>query len=168
MGLFSHLIFRPLRSSPTDEQVNRDVPLTRKERKYVCAGSDRHKILRNINIYALSARHYYCGPHSSSIKKSILNCHDRLFWEGQCEWHSMTSMTGPDCAVMFNLINIHTHHATTLPSCCLCSLRIFPSLPGYRLHFLYCDASSALFLTHRRPMTELIETKYRKNHPIKI
>ena len=28
------------------------------------------------NIYALSARH--CGPHSSSIKQSILNWHDRL------------------------------------------------------------------------------------------
>ena len=29
------------------------------------------------NIYALSARH--CRPHSSSIKKTILNWHDRLF-----------------------------------------------------------------------------------------
>ena len=26
----------------------------------------------------------------------------------QCEWHRMTRMTGPDCAVMCNLINIHT------------------------------------------------------------
>ena len=29
------------------------------------------------NVYALSGCH--CGPHSSSIKESILNWHDRLF-----------------------------------------------------------------------------------------
>ena len=29
-------------------------------------------------MYALSAR--YCGPHSSSIKTSILNWHDRLLY----------------------------------------------------------------------------------------
>ena len=27
----------------------------------------------------------------------------------QCEWHRMTRMTGPDCAVMCSLINTHTH-----------------------------------------------------------
>ena len=32
-----------------------------------------------------------------------------LPWEDQCEWHRMTRMTGPDCAVMCNLINTHTH-----------------------------------------------------------
>ena len=34
------------------------------------------------------------------------------------EWHRMTGMTGPDCAVMCNLINTHTHtHThTNLPS----------------------------------------------------
>ena len=26
-------------------------------------------------------------------------------WEDQCEWHRMTRMTGPDRAVMCNLIN---------------------------------------------------------------
>ena len=30
-------------------------------------------------------------------------------WEDQCEWHRMTRMTGPDCAVMRNLINIHRY-----------------------------------------------------------
>ena len=30
-------------------------------------------------------------------------------WEDQCEWHRMTLMTGPDCAVMCNLINIHIY-----------------------------------------------------------
>ena len=29
-------------------------------------------------------------------------------WEDQCEWHRMTRMTRPDCAVMCNLINTHT------------------------------------------------------------
>ena len=29
--------------------------------------------------------------------------------EDQCEWHRMTRMTGPDCVVMCNLINTHTH-----------------------------------------------------------
>ena len=29
--------------------------------------------------------------------------------EDQCEWHRMTRMTGPDCAVMCNSINIHIH-----------------------------------------------------------
>ena len=30
-------------------------------------------------------------------------------WEDQCEWHRRTRMTGPDCAVMCNLTNIHTY-----------------------------------------------------------
>ena len=33
-------------------------------------------------------------------------------WEDQCEWHRMTTMTGPDRAVMCNLINTHTHTST--------------------------------------------------------
>ena len=33
-------------------------------------------------------------------------------WEDQCEWHRMTRMAGPDCAVMCNLINIHTYTHT--------------------------------------------------------
>ena len=32
--------------------------------------------------------------------------------EDQCEWHRMTRMTGPECAVMCNLINTHTHTHT--------------------------------------------------------
>ena len=34
-------------------------------------------------------------------------------WEDQCEWHRMTRATGPDCAVMCNFINTHTHTQTT-------------------------------------------------------
>ena len=30
-------------------------------------------------------------------------------WEDECKWHRMTRMTGPDCAVMSNFINTHTH-----------------------------------------------------------
>ena len=37
-------------------------------------------------------------------------------WEDQCEWHRMTRMTGPDCAVMCNLINTHTHTHTRICS----------------------------------------------------
>ena len=33
-------------------------------------------------------------------------------WEDQCEWHRMTRMTGPDCAVMCNLINTQAHTYT--------------------------------------------------------
>ena len=38
-------------------------------------------------------------------------------WEGQCEWHRMTRMTGPGCAVMCNLINIHTYIHTWEDQC---------------------------------------------------
>ena len=33
-------------------------------------------------------------------------------WEDPCEWHRITRMTGPDCAVMVNFINTHTHTRT--------------------------------------------------------
>ena len=33
-------------------------------------------------------------------------------WEDQCERHRMARMTGPDCAVMCNLINTRTHAYT--------------------------------------------------------
>ena len=39
-------------------------------------------------------------------------------WEDQCEWHRMTRMTGPDCAVMCNLINTHTHTHTHTSKIC--------------------------------------------------
>ena len=40
-------------------------------------------------------------------------------WEDQREWHRMTRMTRPDCAVMCNLINTHTH--SQLPHTSHCS-----------------------------------------------
>ena len=33
-------------------------------------------------------------------------------WEDQREWHGMPRMTGPNCAVMCNLINTRTHTHT--------------------------------------------------------
>ena len=33
--------------------------------------------------------------------------------EDQCEWHRMTMMTEPDCAVISSLINTHTHTVCT-------------------------------------------------------
>ena len=33
-------------------------------------------------------------------------------WEDQREWHRMTRMARPDCAVMCNLINTHTYTHT--------------------------------------------------------
>ena len=42
-------------------------------------------------------------------------------WEDQCEWHKMTRMTGPDCAVMCNLINIHTYIHTYIHICTFAS-----------------------------------------------
>ena len=41
--------------------------------------------------------------------------------EDQCEWHMMTRMTGPDCAVIRNSINTYTHRDTSYarPRCVL-------------------------------------------------
>ena len=35
-------------------------------------------------------------------------------WEDQYEWHRMTRMSGPECAVMCNLIDTHTHTRVVL------------------------------------------------------
>ena len=44
-------------------------------------------------------------------------------WEDQREWHRMTRMTRPDCAVMCNLINTHTHTHTHTHSSKICTSR---------------------------------------------
>ena len=41
---------------------------------------------------------------------NLINTHTHRHippWEDQCEWHKMTRMTGPDCAVMCNFINAY-------------------------------------------------------------
>ena len=48
-------------------------------------------------------------------------------WEDQCEWHRMTRMTRPDCAVMRNLLNIH-------PYIHVCRLSPFFKVRALRTH----------------------------------
>ena len=60
---------------------------------------------------------------------------------GRCEWHRMTRMTGPDCAVMCNLINIHT----TYTHVCVCFL---PIHSGHQVRWTYQPGS------HRRKVTQ--------------
>ena len=46
---------------------------------------------------------------------NLINTHTHTHippWEDQREWHRMTWMTRPDCAVMCNLINRHTNTHT--------------------------------------------------------
>ena len=45
--------------------------------------------------------------HDARERQKGIDTHTQR--EDQCEWHRMASMTGPDCAVMCNLINTHTH-----------------------------------------------------------
>ena len=55
------------------------------------------------------------GPDSAVIC-NLISIHTHIYtytpWEDQCEWHSMTRMTGLDCAIMNYLINTHTHTHT--------------------------------------------------------
>ena len=49
------------------------------------------------------------SPLSRLIRGFVTSIIDPPPWEDQCEWHRMTRMTGPDCAVMCNLIDTHKH-----------------------------------------------------------
>ena len=57
------------------------------------------------------------NPRVGYMQKSITQVDYRAGLRGHVqfdkihthEWHRMTRMTGPDCAVMCNLINTHTH-----------------------------------------------------------
>ena len=54
--------------------------------------------------------HKHTHTHTHTHKHTHTHTHTSpLAWEDQCEWHRITRMTGPDCAVMCNLINTHTH-----------------------------------------------------------
>ena len=47
------------------------------------------------------------------VEARFVNVNSTHTYTHQREWHRMTRMTRPDCAVMCNLINTHTHtHAT--------------------------------------------------------
>ena len=72
-GSLSHLNFRPLRTSKIYEQVNRDVPLARKELKYLCSFWPR----RNISEYKYFCS--FCSPlWTSLILYKIIDPH--LAW----------------------------------------------------------------------------------------
>ena len=57
-------------------------------------------------------------------------------WEDQCEWHRMTRMAGPDCAVMCNLINTYS---------------------------LSLSLSLSLFLTHNRVLHQALARSLRES-----
>ena len=66
------------------------------------------------------------GPVCSVMRNLIIHTYTHTDthtippWEDQREWHIMTRMTGPDCAVMCNLINTHVHtHTHTHTQWCL-------------------------------------------------
>ena len=56
--------------------------------------------------------HRECVPFVAFDQRFSLHVSLIPPWEDQCEWHRMTRMTRPDCAVMCNLINAHTHTHT--------------------------------------------------------
>ena len=55
--------------------------------------------LINTHTYTHTYTHTHTHTHTHTLPP----------WEDQREWHRMTRMTRPDCAVMCNLINTHTH-----------------------------------------------------------
>ena len=68
-----------------------------------------HKVLRaQVRIVQVERVCPLCRVWSEVFVISIIDPP----WEDQCEWYRMTRMTGPVCAVMCNLINIHTHTLT--------------------------------------------------------
>ena len=53
---------------------------------------------------------YPVDPYSAICDDhTYIHTHNHPPWEDQREWHRMTRMTRPDCAVIANLINTHTH-----------------------------------------------------------
>ena len=61
------------------------------------------------DIFAPIARNLLDG----AFREMLIHTHTMPPWEDQCEWHRMTRMTGPDCAVVCNLMNTHTHILNT-------------------------------------------------------
>ena len=57
--------------------------------------------------------HNKIHTHTHNKIHTHTHTHTHTPWEDQCEWHRMTRMTRPDCAVMCNLINTHTHTGAT-------------------------------------------------------
>ena len=53
--------------------------------------------------YVQFNKHTHTQTHTLNIVMFIIDPP----WENQCEWHRITTMTGPDCVFMCNLINTH-------------------------------------------------------------
>ena len=71
--------------------------------------------LINIHTHINTYIHTYIHTYMSRLIRGFRNKYQVSLippWEDQCEWHRMTRMTGPDSAVMCNLINMHTYIST--------------------------------------------------------
>ena len=55
-----------------------------------------------------SSKIYTSRESVSPLSRLITGFRNKYRWD-QREWHRMTRMTRPDCTVMCNLINTHTH-----------------------------------------------------------
>ena len=70
---------------------------------------------RNV-VFSVFSSHSFWTSSSSDVPARVTQEEDHIHtyilippWEDQREWHRMTRMTRPDCAVMCNFINIHTY-----------------------------------------------------------
>ena len=71
-----------------------------------------------INTY-IHTTYIHTYIHMCNLINTYIHTYIHTFppWEDQYEWHRMTRMTGPDCAVMCNLLNIHTYIHTYIHTC---------------------------------------------------
>ena len=63
--------------------------------------------------FRLSCDHGWIRSGSVNVREQQQQQQHTHTHTHQREWHRMTRMTGPDCAVMCNLINTHTHTHTS-------------------------------------------------------
>ena len=74
-------------------------------------------------------------------------------WEDQRDWHRMTTMTVPGCAVMYNVINTHTHAHTHPPWEDQCEWHIMTRMTGPD-----CAVMCNLINTHTHTHTGLLSS----------
>ena len=104
----------------------RSLPRVRRHRASKPQGSSERVLPWQVTmdqlIYAsLSHTHYWYEVGMLKVPCNLINTQTSLIppREDQCEWHRMTRITRPDCAVMCNLINTYTHthtHASSITS----------------------------------------------------
>ena len=83
----------------------------------------RYFSLRSYAVQMLTPARILAETSGRTKVKNVQNTHTHTHthtpWEDQREWHRMTRMTRPDCAVMCNSINTHTHtHTHPVSICC--------------------------------------------------